>query len=335
MILVAIPRVDPAADASTLDVLAQAAMAEEALSSLGLEHRRVEITDGRVWEELPGGGEETVFNLLEAPPGRPLDHASATAALELLGYAVTGSPSPAMWLTTDKIATRVVLRDEGVPVAPGGRFDPERPGLLERVAPPWILKPAWEDASLGLEGDPLCHRPEEAIHKGRRLRERFPGQPLLLESFLPGREFNLSILETLEGLRVLPPAEMEFVDFPPGLARLVGYEAKWDEESFVYRHTVRHFPSREQEGPLLDRLAGLTLAAWRATGVRGYARVDFRLDEAGTPCVLEINANPCLAPDAGFLAAAREAGLAPRDVVRHVVEAAAPTRSRRSAVATT
>ena len=62
--------------------------------------------------------------------------------------------------------------------------------------------------------------------------------------------------------------------------------------------------------------------AWSVCGLEGYGRVDFRLDEGGEPCVLEINANPCLSSDAGFAAAAFEAGLTPVDLVRRILFAA-------------
>jgi D-alanine-D-alanine ligase len=70
---------------------------------------------------------------------------------------------------------------------------------------------------------------------------------------------------------------------------------------------------------LADRLARIALKCWRAFGLRGWARVDFRVDQAGRPWVLEVNANPCLAPDAGFMAAARAAGLDAQAVIARIL----------------
>jgi D-alanine-D-alanine ligase len=319
--VVAHSAVDPTADPSTADVLEQAHLFERGLASLGWPQATIAVRGGRVWEHAEVLAGALVCNLLEAPPGRPQLNAAATAALELLGVPFTGSPAATVWLTTDKLATRAALAAEGFPVAAGGRLDPGDAAALEHIPPPWILKPGWEDASVGLEGSPVATQAEHALARARTLVERFPGQPVLVEHFLPGREFNVALLEGAHGVETLPVAEIAFVDFPPGVPALVGYEAKWASGSFEETHTVRRFPG-EEEAALLAHLRVLATGAWRACGLAGYARVDLRLDERGLPVILEVNANPCLSPDAGFMAAAGEAGLAEADVVGRIIEAA-------------
>lgn len=313
--------VDPAADPSTADVLDQVELFREGLAALGIPCGVAAVCEGRVWEHAARLAGCVVCNLLEAPPGRPQMHAAATAALELFRVPFTGSSAAALWLTTDKVATRALLASCGLPVAAGGRLDPRDPSLLSRVPPPWILKPGWEDASVGLDGDPVCSTPMQALERARALAARFPGQPVLLEHFLPGREFNVSMLAGEGGVDTLPVAEIAFVDFPAGVPALVGYEAKWVAGSFEETHTVRRFPGSE-DAALLTRMRALAAAAWEACGLSGYGRVDLRLDEAGLPVILEVNTNPCLSKDAGFMAAAGRAGLEAGDVVRLIVEAA-------------
>jgi D-alanine-D-alanine ligase len=315
-------------DPSTSDVLAQVEMVEDALAELGIPARRIVVEPGRALEVFreearrPG---TIVFNLIESPPGRPYLHTDCAAVLELADLPFTGSSPAALSLTTDKLATRALLAAEGVAVAPGGRLDLDRPGVLDRVPPPWILKPAFEDASIGLEGDPVCATREAALAHGAGLARRFPGQPVLVESYLPGRELNVSILDG----EVLPVAEILFEGFPEGMPRVVGYEAKWDESSFAYVHTVRCFPDCPEDTGLLERVREMALAAWRLSGLQGYARVDFRLDGEGAPRVLELNGNPCLAANAGFMAAAAKAGRSQREVVRRILEAALRDRPLR------
>ncbi|HEX4962253.1 MAG TPA: GNAT family N-acetyltransferase [Thermoanaerobaculia bacterium] len=312
------------ADPSTSDVLAQVELVAAGLDALGLPHETIAIPDWRPWVSLtaraaPG---TAIFNLIEAPPGRPGALLGAAAALELMGLPFTGSAPGVLWVTTDKLATRAVLAAEGLPVAPGGRLDPDAPDVLTRIPGPWILKPACEDASLGLEGDPVCATPEAAVARARGLAARFPGQAVVAETFLPGRELNVSLLAGLAGdvgVEVLPIAEILYQDFPEGMSRVLGYDAKWDEDSFACIHTVRHFPDDPLDAPLLARAAELSRAAWRIFGLKGYARVDLRLNAAGEPCILEVNANPCLAADAGFMAAAGKAGLTARDVVERIL----------------
>jgi D-alanine-D-alanine ligase len=312
--------VGEADDPSTSDVLAQVALVAAGLEALGLPYRTLPIPAWRPWLRLSPEPGLAVFNLMEAPPGRPEALLGAAAALELLGLPFTGSPSGVLWVTTDKLATRGVLAAEGLPVAPGGRLDPDRPDLLDRVPGPWILKPACEDASLGMEGDPVCSAPAAAVARAGHLAARFPGQAVVAETFLPGRELNVSLLAGEEGgAEVLPVAEIVYEGFPPGTSRILGYEAKWHEESFAYTHTVRRFLNDFADAALIARAGELARAAWKVFGLRGYARVDLRLDEAGQPCILEVNANPCLAANGGFMAAAERAGLSAQDVVRRIL----------------
>jgi D-alanine-D-alanine ligase len=320
--------VEAAADPSTSDVLAQVELVSSGLECLGVPYETVMVPDWRPWLRIAPAPGLTVFNLMEAPPGRPEALLGAAAVLELLGLPFTGSPSGVLWVTTDKLATRAVLAAEGLPVAPGGRLDPDHPDLLDRIPGPWILKPACEDASLGLEGDPLCATREEAVARARALAARFPGQGVVAETFLPGRELNVSLLARDGCVEVLPVAEIVYEGFPEGMSRVLGYDAKWHEESFAYVHTVRRFPDCPCDAALVARAGELARAAWRIFGLKGYARVDLRLDEAGEPRILEVNANPCLSADGGFMAAATKAGLSAREVVERILhDAVIPRKS--------
>jgi len=175
-------------------------------------------------------------------------------------------------------------------------------------------------ASLGLDAAsvvPAAKAAQEIVARQQRFGGKF-----FAEAYVEGREFNLSLLETAEGPRVLPAAEILFVDFPADRPRIVDYEAKWATDSLAYVNTPRCFDLAASDAPMIAELHDLALAAWRLFGLGGYARVDFRIDGAGRPTILEINVNPCLAPDAGFVAAAERAGLGYDAVVGSIVAAA-------------
>ncbi|HEX3531285.1 MAG TPA: hypothetical protein VH988_29845 [Thermoanaerobaculia bacterium] len=327
-------------DPSTFDVLDQVTLVEMGLAEIGIPAERAAagpLAAGGALEAILAAARDepgtVVFNLIEAPPGAPNLCPASAAALELAGVPFTGGSAAAIWLTTDKLMTRALLAAEGLPVAPGGRLDFEHPDLLDRVPPPWILKPACEDASIGLEGNPVCSTREEALARGAHLAARFPGQAVLAETYLPGRELNVSLLANggsgKGGVDVLPIAEILFQDFPEEMPRVVGYEAKWLEDSFACIHTVRAFlddpadPADPNEAALIEKVRHLARRAWAVCGLSGYARVDLRLDAAGEPVILEVNANPCLSADAGFLAAAGRAGFSPGQVVERILAAAA------------
>ena len=102
---------------------------------------------------------------------------------------------------------------------------------------------------------------------------------------------------------------MDFSAFPADKPRIIGHRAKWHESSFEYNNTPRNFHVCEHDRPLVEHLQHLALECWRLFNLRGYVRVDFRVDLAGQPWILEINTNPCLSPEAGYSAALAEAGL--------------------------
>ena len=124
------------------------------------------------------------------------------------------------------------------------------------------------------------------------------------------------------GPQVLPLAEIDFSAFPEGKLRIVDYRAKWDDQSFEFHNTPRRFDFAAADQPLLDRLGQLAAACWTSFGLNGYVRVDFRVDSASQPWILEINANPCLSPDAGYAAAVQRAGIGWDQAVERILAAA-------------
>ena len=135
------------------------------------------------------------------------------------------------------------------------------------------------------------------------------------ESYIDGREFNLALLTG----EFLPAAEIQFVEFPDDKLRIVDFRAKWEEDSFEYTHTPRTFDFPAADQPLLAELQSIARRCWDFFNLRGYARVDFRVDRNNRPWVLEINTNPCLSPDGGFHAAAERNGLSFTKTVERIV----------------
>lgn len=321
-ILLAHNAVPPGAPPDEADVLVQAAAVQAALERAGHEvaHLACGLDLGALTAAVSRVKPAAVFNLVESLGGYGRLIHVVPAALEALDVPVAGCPADAIYLTSHKALAKSLLRGAGLPTADwvtGGPFDDQGPGLGR-----WIIKSVWEDASLGLD--------DRAVVAGQRAdllplladRARTPGAPWFAEAYVEGREFNIALLDGPQGPQVLPQAEMVFHDFPEGKPRILGYAAKWHEDSFEYANTRRTFDFPASDGPLLDELGRLSLACWRLFGMRGWARVDFRVDAAGRPWILEANANPCLAPDAGFAAALERAGLSFQTAVERILAAA-------------
>ena len=154
----------------------------------------------------------------------------------------------------------------------------------------------------------------------RAFLEKHADKPYFFEEYIGGREFNISILGGLSGPEVLPIPEIIFENYPAGKPKIIGYSAKWDESSFEYHNTNRVFGLEKTEPKLAVSLKQICLKSWNLFGLKGYVRVDLRVDENGKPWILEINSNPCLSADAGFYAASLEAGYEFTLVIKRIIE---------------
>jgi D-alanine-D-alanine ligase len=252
-----------------------------------------------------------VFNLIESLEGRGQLLHVVPALLDSLHLPYTGCPSQALSAASHKLLAKRLMLSAGLPTPPP--FAAATAGDAE-----WIVKSVWEHASLGIDDSSIV-RGAAAVQRVLAARRAEFGGDWFAERFVPGRELNVGLLATDAGPRVLPVAEIRFDDFPAGKPAIVGYAAKWDAASFEYHHTPRSFAVEPELAARAERIA---LDCWDLFGLDGYARVDLRVDAAGTPAVLEVNANPCLSPDAGYAAALERAGIVYDAAIAALVSAA-------------
>lgn len=255
-----------------------------------------------------------VFNLTDAVLGDGRLAPLVPARLDALGLAYTGCGTSAWLDTLSKIGTKLKLVHAGLPTP---AWSEDGRGFPSDVQV--IVKSVWEHGSLGLDETSVmrsAHAKQAIAERNLRWRtEHFA------ECFIEGREFNLSLLQGLRAVELLPIAEIAFSKSSRGTPLIVGYDAKWAPHSAAYTGTPRRFGLEAAEPALASELSRLAHACWTLFGPRGYARVDFRVDPEGRPFILEVNMNPCLTPDAGFAAAAAAAGLAYGDMIELIVEA--------------
>lgn len=313
-------------DAAAQDVVAQLEAIEEAL---GGEYDLVRLGAGldlgafrrKLVELRPAA----IFNLAESLDGADRLQTVIPLVLEEWGYAFTGNGSHAMLLSNHKVAAKRLLADKGLPTAACAWIEAGElrhfPGDLETaMAERWIVKAVEAHASVHLD-DNAVFVPGNVAELQRRLRHAAGewGLAVFAERYIEGREFNLSVWQGTDGKpETLPVAEIEFVGFSAGRPRIVGYAAKWEEDSAEYQGTRRRFAG-DEDAALAGKLEDLAKRCWDAMGLAGYARVDFRVDTDGNPWILEVNTNPCLSPDAGFAAAAGRAGVSFHDMVTRIL----------------
>jgi D-alanine-D-alanine ligase len=292
------------------DTLLEAQAIADALAGLGYESAIVPVglDLGAFERTLRELAPQAVVNLVESLENRGRLVHVVPALLESLGVPFTGCSSNAIGATSDKLAAKRQLR----------HADIATPAVLGAAGGdgPWIVKSVHEHSSLGIT-DSSVVRGAAAAARVLAARRAELGGEWFAERFVPGRELNVGVIAAPDGPRVLPIAELRFEGFPADKPAIVGYAAKWDTASFEYRNTVRSFAV---EPELAARAARLSLKCWELFALDGYARVDFRVDSSGMLFVLEVNANPCLSPDAGFAAALAEAGIGFREAVGWLLE---------------
>jgi D-alanine-D-alanine ligase len=257
-----------------------------------------------------------VFNLAESIFNRSEFAYIAPSLLGWLNVPFTGSPLIPMFYSSNKVLTKQELTRNGI-LTPGW-FTLDNIRQVDKKKK-YILKPVWEEGSLGLDEDNVFEGSDTKTIA--RFAKRNPGY-FFVEEFIEGREFNISIIGNKTKPEVLPLAEMTFKDYPAGKPQIMGYSAKWNEESFEYSHTKRTFALRDRNKPHILQLPSICEKVWNSFGLRGYVRVDFRLDKNNIPYVIDINANPCLSMSGGFMAAAKKSGMSFRDAAARIVDEA-------------
>jgi len=266
---------------------------------------------------------DVVFNLFEGLGGVGRGEAEITGLVELLGLPVTGSPAECLGLVRDKARTKWLLAGAGLPTphfyftSDSGTIDrAQTESLLEKG--PVIVKPAHEDASLGIGPESIVTDLASLMRQVEVVQSRYGA--VLVEQFVVGREFNAAVI-ALPHPELLPLAEIEFSGPGPQGWQIVTYDAKWAAGSAADRATPARCPANV-DAATAARIGEIALAAFELVGCRDYARVDMRMDERGQIYILEINGNPDIGPSAGFARALRAAGMTYEDFVERLVKTA-------------
>jgi len=247
---------------------------------------------------------DALVNLCEGYYGRPQWESNVAGIFELLGLTFTGNAAKTLALCQDKFKAKAVLKVAGLPTAPAQLMMTGEEPLELRF--PLIVKPNAEDASLGVYPESVVRDEESLRRQVRRCIDNYK-QPVLVEAFIDGREFNVSVMENGEA-KALPVSEIDFSAMPKDTPHILGYDAKWFEDHPLYQKTPPVCPAPIDD-ELRTRLQGLAETAFRTMGCRDYARVDFRMDAKGRPFILEVNPNPDISTNAGYARALKAAGI--------------------------
>lgn len=236
---------------------------------------------------------DCIFNSIEWTGSDLSLVSSVFGELAKLGIPVTGSNEKTYIETTDKIAMKRLLTDYHVPTPRWSVYtDRNTKDVMWKNSFPAIVKLVLEHCGVGLDGTSIVgDKIQLAAIIKKRIREYH--QPVLVEEYIDGREFEVTIIDDGHTSAILPVIEYKFDTNKP--ERFLTYDAKWNRTkttSVSYVVTEADLPEQK-----LGELSVLCHRAYRLLGFWGYARFDVRLDTKGTWWILETNSNPGIDDD--------------------------------------
>ncbi len=295
---------------------------EKCLQKAGYEAYSLNIMDNlnTFIKDYDKNKPDVVFNLVEIFHDQPRLEMNFTGLLELMGVAYTGAPPMALGTCQNKTLTKRILSSLGIRTPRYKIIKDLNRSFRLGLRYPLIVKPAWEDASVGIEDESIVYNVDALKKRIEYVFNSFK-QPALVEEFILGRELNVAVFGDKE-LKVLPISEIDFSKMPENLHPIVSFQAKWDPMHEAYHKTIPICPAILEDS-IREEANKMALQCFRAVGVRDYSRVDMRLSKSDNKLyVLEVNPNPDLQEGAGFMRSAKHAGYSYRKMLNMIVDLA-------------
>ncbi|MDX2222471.1 MAG: ATP-grasp domain-containing protein [Rhodospirillaceae bacterium] len=293
------------------DVVSTLRASGHEVKPLGVQNELQPIRD-----EIESWKPDIVFNLLERFHGTTAYDQNVASYLELLRVPYTGCGPRGMVLARGKDLSKKVLSYHRVPV-PAFAVFPARRKILrpKRLTYPLIVKSVNEDASLGIAQASVVGSDEELVKRVTFIHDYIG--TAIAEQYIAGRELYVGVIGN-DRRRALPVWELEFTKLPPGAEPIATERAKHNPK-YQERRGIVDGPAKDLAPELAGRLQRLAKRICRTLELDGYARVDFRLAENGTPYFIEANPNPEIAKSEEFATAAKHDGLGYRALLKRII----------------
>lgn len=291
------------------------------LRKMGHEVRILGVRDdlGAIRQAADEFKPDIAFNLMEAFHEVGTFDMNVVSYLELIRLPYTGCNPRGMLLSRDKALSKKLLAYHRIPIPDFAVVKRGRAIRLPKtLGLPLIVKSLTEESSSGIAQ-------ASVVDDETKLRERVEfiheslGTDAIIEQFIEGRELYVGVVGN-ERLEAFPVWEMDFSRMPEGVHRIATSQAKWSGK-YQRKHGIKTAQARNLPEPKRDEIQHVAKRVMRALEMSGYARMDFRLDTAGTVYVLEANANPHLAMGEDLAESAKHAGLEYPDLLQRILNA--------------
>src|SRR5271170_7454786 len=293
----------------------------EALEKLGHEPF-YQVLDGRpqCLTALAKCDADLVFNLTESFAGDDTKEMNVAAYMDLLDMPYTGGGPHAHFLAQDKGTAKKMFEFHGIKTP---FFATSYRGRIEHahdISFPLIVKPSWEDGSIGIDAASVVKNIKEMMERIEYIQDEFDS-PALIEEYIEGREIYAGILGSYDRSQVLPLIELDLSRLPEGTPKIASYDVKFEKNTEAYKLTKSAIAENLDE-ETIKRLSDTALAAYRALKLRDYGRIDMRLAPNGDVYVIEANPNPWLASRQEFAMAAKASGLSYTEMIGSIIDLA-------------
>lgn len=252
-----------------------------------------------------------IFNLVEAEDKIVL----APLIFENLNIPFTGAGSFTISSTNNKLIMKQTIFNSKFQIKTPSYYYENSKDLFKKDSK-YILKAIGFHASVNIDDSFVVSPANGADLKNKLIefRKKFK-MHYFAEEYIDGREFNVAILNK----KILPVQEIVFKDYPEGKNKIMCFKSKWEEDSFEYKNTTRNYSYAEEDKQIVRNLINTSKECIELFNLDSYARIDYRADNDGIPYVIDINANPCISPDAGFTAACSEINLNYKDMIKEII----------------
>lgn len=263
---------------------------------------------------------DLVFFLAECFDNQRHGAAHLAGTLELMKVPFTGPGAASLRLCQDKGLSKAVLKYQGIAV-PDFRISPFKSPLIRfhGLNYPCIVKPLNEEASEGLSLSSVVHNEDDCRERVGFLHNRFQDD-VIIEEFIIGRDIYVGVLGN-DKLKIFPPQELMFKKPRRDLESFATWKVKWDP-AYRQRWGIHTGPAQNLSLTTRRHISDTSKQIYRILGLRGYARLDLRLQEDGRAVFLEANPNPSIARDDEFAKGAQQAGLPYEELIQKIVKLA-------------
>ena len=291
------------------DTIMQAKTVTNVLKKLGYQVFEMEVYDNFEEEILKWKDKvDLVFNLTEGVGNDLMKAPYVPFILESMGFNYTGCGWESLLLTMDKGKTKEHLSAYNIPT-PEYAVMSEVPKKTPRnLTYPLFVKPVMSDASYGIDKNAVVHSFPQLVERVAYILEVYK-MPALVEDFVDGMDVHIGVMgNDYDNLETMLPYAIIYKNLPADEYPIITFDNKFDPESHMAKNTYVVNPAPFDD-TTTDEIMDLTEKVYRVSKCSGYARLDFRIDKNMKPFFLEMNANPSLDPESGFIISAQEKGM--------------------------